>query len=151
MNRQKQFVDGVHVLSKSKMSANETSKRAPRITKKKGSGYLRHGAQTIKRIARLSERDRKAVLRALRRSTKSDVFKPKGKSNDVSSNNESQSSVNNDWMNWLVLHGNEKAASADVCGIGKAIGLKFNGDKNNMFDVLSGLGRKKIDGGGDGA
>ena len=112
---------------------------------------MRHGAQNIKRIARLSERDRKAVLRAFRRSTKSDVFKPKGKSNDVSSNNESQSSVNNDWMNWLVLHGNEKAASADVCGIGKAIGMKSNGDKNNMFDVLSRLGRKKIDGGGDGA
>ena len=40
--------------------------------------------------------------------------------------------------------------SEDVCGIGKTIGLKFNGDKNNMFDVLSGVGRKNNCGGGDG-
>jgi hypothetical protein len=28
------------------------------------------------------------------------------------------------------------------------VGLNFKGDKNNMFDVLSGVGRKKSEGGG---
>jgi hypothetical protein len=54
----------------------------------------------------------------------------------------SQVSVNNDWMNWLVLHGNKNKAIDDVCEIGKAVGLKFKGDNNNIFDVLSGARRK---------
>ena len=41
-----------------------------RAAKKKGGGYLRHGAQSLKRIARLSESDRREVLRVLRRTTK---------------------------------------------------------------------------------
>jgi hypothetical protein len=49
-----------------------------------------------------------------------------------------------------VLHGNNKVASEDVCEIGKVIGLKFNGDKNNMFDVFSGGGRKNNGGDVDG-
>jgi len=44
----------------------------------------------------------------------SDVSKAKGMSNDVSSNNEFQSSVNSDWKHWLVLHGNDKAMYEDV-------------------------------------
>jgi len=31
----------------------------------------------------------------------------------------------------------------DVWGIGKAIGVRFNGDKANMFDVLSQKGRQR--------
>jgi len=40
-------------------------------------------------------------------------------------------------------------ASEDVCDIGKKVGLKFVGDKNNMFDVLSRAGRKNHGGGGE--
>jgi len=50
----------------------------------------------------------------------------------------------------LVLHGNKKVLSEDVCEIGKSLGIKFSGDKNNMFDVLSGVGRKNSEGGGRG-
>ncbi|MCI80994.1 hypothetical protein A2U01_0102266, partial [Trifolium medium] len=35
----------------------------------------------------------------------------------------------------------EKVAVEDVWGIGKAIGVKFNGYDANMFKVLSGAGR----------
>lgn len=38
--------------------------------------------------------------------------------------------------------------SDDVCEIGKSVGIKFNGDKNNMFDVLSRVGRKNSEGRG---
>jgi hypothetical protein len=34
--------------------------------------------------------------------------------------------------------------------LGKLVGIKFNGDKNNMFDVLSGVRRKNSEGGGRG-
>jgi len=126
--------------------------KASRITRKKGNGSLRHCAQNLKRIARLSDKDRKELLRVLQRNKKrrkmvSDVHK--GKSIDASATVESQSSVNNDWENWLVLHGNEKTKSEDVCEIGKAVGLKFAGDKNNMFDVLTTKGRKHQGGGGE--
>lgn len=38
-----------------------------RVTKKRGGGYLRHCAKNLKRIARLSDEDRKEVLRVLRK------------------------------------------------------------------------------------
>jgi len=59
-----------------------------------------------------------------------------------------EASVNNDWKNYIVLHGNEQVAVDDVWDIGKSIGIKFNGDKANMFNVLSHRGRKSLCGGG---
>jgi hypothetical protein len=53
----------------------------------------------------------------------------------------SLASVNKDWENWVIMHGNEKVAVEDVWGIGKVIGVKFNGSDENMFKVLSGEGR----------
>jgi len=140
---------------KPKVSKKSSFKRPSRVTKKKGNGYLRHCAHNLKRIARLSDKDRQEVIRALQRTLKqrrivSDGSKAKETSNVVPSNSESQSSVNYDWHNWLVLHGNDKVVSEDVCDIGTVVGLKFKGDKNNMFDVLSRVGRKNNGGGGDG-
>ena len=63
----------------------------------------------------------------------------------------SQTSVNNDWNNWLVLHGNDTVRSEDVRLIGRNVGLNFTGDQNNMFDVLSGVGRNNREGDGHGA
>jgi len=68
----------------------------------------------------------------------------------ASTTSTSQTSVNNDWNNWLVLHGNDKVLVEDVCAIGRSVGLKFSGDLNNKFDVLSGMGRKNREGGGVG-
>jgi len=128
---------------------------AHRVIRKKGSGYLRHCAQNLKRIVRLSDEDRKQVLRALRKTHRrckvaSGASKDKLISNDSSFVNGSQNSVNNDWTNWLVLHGNDKVLSDDVRDIGKAVGLNFQGDKNNMFDVLSGAVTKNKEGDGNG-
>jgi hypothetical protein len=41
------------------------------------------------------------------------------------------------------MHGNEKVVVEDVWEVGKAIGVKFNGDHANMFNVLSRTGRRK--------
>ena len=98
---------------------------------------------------------RKFKLRALRKSGKRrtsvpNVSKEKVISVDGSSQGDSIPSVNNDWANWLVLHGNSKVVSDDVCDIGKMVGLQFKGDKNNRFDALSGAGRKHSESGGRG-
>ena len=125
------------------------------FTRKQGGGYLRNSAQCLKRIARLTDKDRQEVLRALRKSEKkrrpvSDVPKVKVISDEGSSFGGSTPSVNNDWSNWLVLHSNSKVVNDDVCNIAKMVGLKFKGDKNNMFDVLSGGGRRNSKSGGKG-
>jgi len=127
---------------------------APRGTKKKGGGYLRHCARRLKHIVHLSDADRKEVLCALRKNTKKRKLVSGGSQTNVSMSTNSslsgsQASVNNnDWPNWLVVHGNDRVQSDDVRGIGKTVGLNFKGDKNNMFDVLSGVGRKNKEGDG---
>lgn len=68
-------------------------------------------------------------------------------SHPTSSNNSSSPSVNNDWEHIVVMHGNNKVAVEDVWGVGKAIGVKFNGDPANTFNVLSRVGRGKKAGG----
>jgi len=55
----------------------------------------------------------------------------------------SSASVNKEWNHWVVLHGKEKEVAEDVWGIGKAIGLHFEGDNHNMFSVLSRSGNGK--------
>lgn len=55
----------------------------------------------------------------------------------------SSGSVNNDWSYWVVMHENEKVAVEDVWGIGKVIGVHFNGDTHNMFGVLVRKGKGK--------
>lgn len=135
---------------------SKCSQGAGRVTRKKGGGVLRHCAQNLKRIARLSDEDQQKVLRALRKSNRrrklvSNASKDKVNSNGDSSVNGSQSSVKNEWMNWLVLHVNSKVVSEDVRGVGNVLGLKFKGDKNNRFDVLSGVGRTNKEGVGEGS
>jgi len=148
VNRHQKHDSDTIFSSKLKNTHKTSSKGAPRVTKKKGSGYLRYCAQSLKHIARLSDNDRKEVLRALRRTMKqrravSNVSKAMVMSNEGPSNSDSQFSVNNDWMNGLVLHGDDNAVNEDVYGIGHVVGLKFSSDKNNKFDILSGAGRKK--------
>jgi len=49
----------------------------------------------------------------------------------------STSSSNGDWKNWIILHANFDVAVEDVCGIAEAIKVKCNGDKMNMYNLLS--------------
>lgn len=132
---------------------NNQNSGANKVTRKKGSCSFRHCAINLKRIARLSKEDRKVVLRALRKKKRRHKVLSATHVNQVtlpdsSSVNDSQSSVNNDWSNWLVLHGNSKALSDDVRGMGKLVRVNFQGDNQNRFDVLSGAGRKNKEGDG---
>ena len=152
VHRHKTTASGGPLLPKLKVRVLSSSKNASKIKRKIGNGSLRHCAQILKRIARLSDKDRKEVLRVLQRNKKRGKMVSnahKSKSNDASTTVDSQSSVNNDWENWLVLHGKGKNKADDVCEIGKIGGLKFKGDKNNMFDVLAATDRKHHGGGGE--
>jgi len=152
-NTHRSFSMGSASRPKLRVSAGSTGGK--RVTKKKGGGYLRHCALNLKRIGRLSDCDRREVLRALRRTSRKrkavpSTSKAKVTPKSSSPNSASQTSVNTDWNNWLVLHGNDKVRSDDVSEIGRSIGLNFNGDKNNKFDVLSGVGRQtRVSGGVD--
>jgi len=55
----------------------------------------------------------------------------------TTSSNTTSSSVNRDWVNWVILHGKPKTVAEDVVGIGRAIGVKYTGDPMNRFNVLS--------------
>lgn len=152
--RHKEVVNGVAPLL-DHIGNHITTSRNHRSKRRKGDGQLRHCAVKLKRIARLSDEDRKEVLRALRKTFRrrkvvSEFSIDKVISNDSSSVNGSQISVNNDRTNWLALHGDSKTLSDDVRGLGKAVGLDFQGDMNNRFDVLARVGRKNKEGVGKG-
>jgi hypothetical protein len=112
---------------------------------RKVGGVLRHPVHNLKKIARLPSKDRGEVLKALgkcvRRRRSGD------RSNPASHASSEESSVsgtgNNDWTNWVAVHGNDQMVVDDVCGIGKTIGVSFMGDKENMFQVLSRAGNGK--------
>jgi hypothetical protein len=91
---------------------------------RKAVGVLRHPVHSLKKIARLPSKDRGDVLKAIRKC----VRRRRGgdetnKSNSASSQAISEDSsmsraVNNDWRNWVAVHGNDQMAVDDVWGIG---------------------------------
>jgi hypothetical protein len=99
--------------------------------------------KNLKKVARLPGKDRREVLNILNK----EVRKRRGKRISVKSGevvrqgsaevDSSLASVNKDWEHWVVMHGDEKAVEEDVQGVGKAIGVKFDGGTGNMFGVLS--------------
>jgi hypothetical protein len=115
--------------------------------RKKVDGVLRHSVHSLKKVARLPGKDRSSVLKILKKKVRqrqgSDRLKKSVNvvSQNISDGSSSSGSVNNDWSHWVVMHGNEKVAMEDVWGIGKAIGIQFNGETHNMFGVLARKGR----------
>jgi hypothetical protein len=115
---------------------------------KKG-GAAKHSLGFIKRVARMSDRDRKDIFKVLRKNEKtkrvrkvSCDFKAAANSNDDSSKN-SSTSVNKDWQNWVVLHDKGKVVADDVRDIGKAVGVQYKCATNNSFNLLTRDGRKE--------
>ncbi|MCI16466.1 DUF4283 domain protein, partial [Trifolium medium] len=96
---------------------SEVSVKAPH--KKKVGGVLHHTMQNLRKVARLPGKDRKEVLKIL----KKEVRRRQGGSRATTSvevvkqvssdSGSSLASVNKDWENWVVMHGNEKVAVED--------------------------------------
>jgi len=115
--------------------------------RRKIGGELRHTVHTLKKVARLSSKERCAVLKTLKkRARKRNNIVNSQQGGDETSKGSSDeafshSSVNKEWNHWVVLHGKEKEAVEDVWGIGKALGLQFEGDVYNRFSVLCRAGK----------
>ncbi|CAJ2667463.1 unnamed protein product [Trifolium pratense] len=122
--------------------------------RRRAGGLLRHPVHSLKKVARMPSKDRREVLKVLKKSVRQrrggdGVNRSCTMSRQASSDDSSSlGSVNNDWKNWVAIHGNDQLAVDDVWGIGKAIGVKFRGDNVNMFNILSraSKGKKEISG-----
>lgn len=53
------------------------------------------------------------------------------------SNNDSSESVNNDWLNWVALKGNEESRAEDIEDVGRIISVSFTKTNHNKFSILS--------------
>ena len=109
---------------------------------------LRHPVLSLKKVARLPNRDRATVLQILKKKSRklrgSERLRKAVRlmSKDLANKDSSSDSRSKEWNHWVVLHGNEKVVEDDVIGLGAAIGVKLT-DKN-MFGVLARKGRGKI-------
>jgi hypothetical protein len=111
--------------------------------KRKATGPLCHALFSLKRIARLPDKDRREVLHILHKNTR----RAQGR-RDVRSSREgdlkasdgvstSSGSVNNDWKHWVAMQGDEKKVVEDVVEVGRSLGVSVTPDQANMFRVLS--------------
>jgi hypothetical protein len=64
--------------------------------------------------------------------------------NSKVSSSTSLSSVNKDWEHWVSVQGGSKVVVVDATSIGGLLGVKYNGDNNNRFNVLSKEGRRGL-------
>jgi len=120
------------------------------VTKKRKDALVKQSVGFMKKIAQMSKVDRKQILHFLKNQKRSKK-ESKGKcqstqahtSTSESSKN-SNSSVNNDWENWVILHGKTQVMVDDVKAIRKMVGLKFNCDTANSFNLLTKEGRKVL-------
>jgi hypothetical protein len=132
------------IFSASKRARKEdpTGRHTDTLRRKVG-GVLRHPVHSLKKLARLPCKDRGEALKALGRCVRrrkagvqvtSSNFQGDPASTDVSSESGTK---DNDWRNWVAVHGNEELALEDVRGIGQSIGVKFRGSQENMFNALT--------------
>lgn len=97
----------------------------------------------LKRVAKLSTRDRLDLIRSLKSGRKNrDPGKVKLSRETVEgvslSAGSSFSSVNkNEWTNWMIFHGNPKQVEEDISAVGKVTRAKYDGECSNKFSVLS--------------
>ena len=98
--------------------------------------------------ARMPSGDRREILKILKKHNKKRKVRKSlksSKSGDHSNSDSSMNSnsyVNKDWENWVVMHGNKEVVKADVKELGKVIGVSYKGDPNNSFNLLSKEGRR---------
>jgi hypothetical protein len=102
----------------------------------------------LKKIARLPSKDRGEALKVLGRCVRRRITGDQANSSNAASYQASSDvssasgTSDNDWRNWLVVHGNDQLAMEDVGGIGQSIGLRSGGAKR-ICSVLY-PGRPKV-------
>lgn len=111
--------------------------------KKQATIALKHTAGFIKRISRLPLKDRKKVLKVLKKRNRK-KFARSQDSIQLSNSNSSNVSVNKEWEHWIVLHDKKENVAEDVRDIGKTLGVNVKGDSNIGLSLLTKEGRKEL-------
>ncbi|GAU39751.1 hypothetical protein TSUD_219940 [Trifolium subterraneum] len=105
-------------------AGHKVGRKDPR--KRKEGGLLHHPVHSLKKVDRLPSKDRSEVLKVLNRNVRRWGGRNGSVSHHASSDGSSSSaSSNNVWQNWVAMQGTEQMAMDDVCGLGKAIGVKM--------------------------
>jgi len=97
------------------------------VTKKRKGAIVKQSVCFMKKVARMSTVDRKQsvhFLKKQKRYKKSSKGKHHSKQTDIAtseSSKNSNSSVDNDWENWVILHGKPQVMVDDVKAIGKTV------------------------------
>jgi len=118
-----------------------------KIIKKKKGGAVKLSVGFMKRVARMSDMDRREILKILKkqnmkRKVRKVTNNTKAATNSTSDSSKNSSSlVNKDWENWVLLHGKAEVVAYDVRDIGKEVGVKYKCDTNNNFNLLTREGR----------
>jgi len=125
-------------------------------SKQKKGRRVKHSLGFMKKIARMPDVDRKQIIHILKKH-KRNVKRRGQASNDHSQSIEvttsnssfnsantktSHSSVNKDLENWVMVH-DKNVLSADVRNLGKSVGLEYQCDTFNCFNLLSKEGRRE--------
>ena len=121
------------------------------------SGHVKRSVGFIKRVAHMQDNDRKEIIKILRKHetiTKARKWKKKSNAAGTSTSDSSKnsiSSVNNDRENWVMLHGKSKVVAEDVRDTSKKVGIKFQCNTSNSFNLLTKEGRRewRASGGGE--
>jgi len=119
-----------------------------RPNKKKG-GHVQSSIGFMKKIARMPAHDIKQILHILKKQKRkrkgraSNINSKKTSASITNSSNTTSPSVNNDWENWVMLHGKANVVKADVKDVGKVVGVKYHCDTKNSFNLLTREGRKE--------
>jgi len=94
---------------------------------------------SLRRIARMSHKDRQHLIRMLKKTNKKSAAPSCSidtKNKECLDANSSTTTSGEDWKNWLSLR-DKSNGGKDIVDIGKAMNLQFKGDCSNMFQVLS--------------
>jgi len=124
---------------------------------KKDVRVVKLSARNMRRVARMSVNDRGDILKTLKKQAKKRKVRTSSHSSKSKepmlhsfpnthsdSSNSSGSSVNKDYENWINLKGTVEATTVDVENIGRVIGVKYNGDVMNKFNILYKEGRHQM-------
>jgi hypothetical protein len=135
-------------------SASKRARKGSETNSRKVGWVLRHPVHSLKKLARLPSKDRGEALKALGRCVRrrrvggivnSSSFAGCQASSDVSS---ASGPSDDDWRNWVAVHGNDEMALEDVRGIGHSIVVNFRGGQENMFSALIRTGKDKLESSG---
>jgi len=95
-----------------------------------------HSVGFMKKIARMQVRDRKQIMRLLKKQKRKIQTRPvqlNSRHSEISPSNSSEKSNTtgsvsgtNDWEHWLHLHGKADMVKEDVRELGKVVGVKVN-------------------------